>query len=204
MSMFGGANIGGPLGAAFGSKKEAKGYKSAQETMKQLQAQAGVTRDIIDPGNKYRASYADQLNNILTGKQSIQTDPGYQFAYQQGQQGVERAAAARGMGTSGNVMAALQQRGQDVANQQYGAIIDRLTNLAGAGSQNAIAAGNEYGNIMTAGLTGQAEARIGQGFAQSREMAAWGDFAHNSAQLMGSIFGGMGGGGGGMMSMFGG
>lgn len=194
--MFGGANIGGSVGAALGSKSEKKAYKNAQEYMYKLGQEAQKTSQLADPYQQYRPEMASMLNDYVTGKRTIDTDPGYQFQQQEGQRGVERAAAARGMGNSGNVMAALQQRGQDIASQQYGSIIDRLTNLAGASSQNAIAGGQLYGNMMTTSLTGQADAAIGKGMAASRQSAAWGDVAHNTALLVGSLFSSYGMGGG--------
>lgn len=188
--MFGGANLGGSFGAALGIKSETKGYEDARWLMQQMGEEAKKASSMADPFQQYRAGLAGTLNDYVTGKKSIQTDPGYQFAYQEGQRGVERASAARGMNNSGNVMAALQQRGQDVASQQYGSIIDRLTNLSGATAQNAIAGGQIYGNMMQASLTGQAEAEIGLGMSQSKQKAAWGDFAHNVALFAGSMFGG--------------
>ena len=45
--------------------------------------------------------------------------PQYQFLQKQGQQALDRSAAARGMGYSGAQMKAAQQYGQDLASQQY-------------------------------------------------------------------------------------
>ena len=45
--------------------------------------------------------------------------PQYQFLQKQGQQALDRSAAARGMGYSGAQMKAAQQFGQDLASQQY-------------------------------------------------------------------------------------
>jgi len=180
------------IGGYIGSGKEEKGYKDARYLMQQLQASAGTAVNYIDPFNSYRSGIAKTLNDYVTGQKDISTDPGYQFAYNEGQRGVERAAAARGMNNSGNVMAALQQRGQDVASQQYGAIIDRLTNLAGASSQNAIAAGQSYGNIMTSALTGQADAEIGIGNAQGRGIGSLWTGAQNTIDsVLGAFTGGL-------------
>lgn len=160
------------LGGYLGSGKEEKGYEDARDLMRQLGQEAGKASQYADPYQQYRAGNAATLNGYVTGTKSIQTDPGYQFAQQEGQNAVGRAAAARGMNNSGNVMAALQSRGQDLANQQYGSIIDRLTNLSGATAQNAIAGGQIYGNMMTTSLTGQADAEIGIGAAQGRGTGA--------------------------------
>ena len=51
--------------------------------------------------------------------------PQYQFLQKQGQQALDRSAAARGMGYSGAQMKAAQQYGQDLASQQYDKEYDR-------------------------------------------------------------------------------
>ena len=51
--------------------------------------------------------------------------PQYQFLQKQGQQALDRSAAARGMGYSGAQMKAAQQFGQGLASQQYDKEYDR-------------------------------------------------------------------------------
>lgn len=177
------------LGGYKGSKREEKGYERAGELMKQLGQEAGTASRYADPYQQYRPEMASMLSDYVTGKRSIQTDPGYQFQQQEGQRSVERAAAARGMGQSGNVMAALQARGQDIASQQYGSIIDRLTNLAGATAQNAAAGGQLYGNMMTTSLTGQAESQIGIGAAQGRGIGSLYSGVEDTAYRVLGMFG---------------
>ena len=162
-----GNQLSNSLGNYLGGQQQAQGYEDASGILGKLGQQAGTASQLADPFQQYRSSYAKQLNDTMQGTRSIQTDPGYQFQYNEGQRAVERAANARGMGTSGNMMAALQQRGQDVANQQYGTIIDRLTNLAGAGSSNASAGGQIYGNMMGTALTGQASSALGAGMSNA-------------------------------------
>ena len=55
----------------------------------------------------------------LSGGQFNQNNPQYQFLLKQGQQALDRSAAARGMGYSGAQLKAAQQYGQDLASQQY-------------------------------------------------------------------------------------
>lgn len=204
----------GGVGGLLGSHQEAAGYGNAQDFMSTLNKDASTAQGYADPFSQYRAGMASTLNSYLTGARSIQTDPGYQFAQSEGQQQVNRAAAAKGMGYSGNVMAALQQRGQDIASTQYGAIIDRLTNLAGAGSQNAIAGANVYGSMTGEALTGSANAAIGKaaangrgiaslysGFGQAMDAADAG--GNMSGSGTGSSQGGSGQGLGGIVSMIG-
>jgi hypothetical protein len=84
------------------------------------------------PNNPYTAqasAYGQQLSDILSGKSDWKTDPGYAFRMQQGQQETERNAASRGYNQSGNIMAALQDRAQGTASQEYQNITERLKGL---------------------------------------------------------------------------
>ncbi len=98
--------------------------------------------------------------------------PDYQFAFQQGQQAVDRSAAAKGRLYSGAQQKASQQFGQGLATQYLGNYRSGLqgaantgTNalgaLAGARSGYAQSAGQGYenlGNIRAAGALGQGQA----------------------------------------------
>ena len=55
------------------------------------------------------------------------SSPQYQFLQKQGQQALDRSAAARGMGYSGAQMKAAQQFGQGLASQQYDTEYNRLS-----------------------------------------------------------------------------
>lgn len=57
-----------------------------------------------------------------------QNDPGYQFRMQQGQQAIERSAAARGGVLSGGTAKALDQYNQDYASNEYGNVYNRAYN----------------------------------------------------------------------------
>lgn len=183
------ANIGGNLGAMMGSRREAKGYSKAKQKMEELKGVAKETRDYMDPWGQYRANYAGQLNRILQGEESFTADPGYQFRQQESQRAIERSAAAKGHMGSGNMMAALQQRSQDIASQEYGNIINRLIGLGSATQEAGLAAGSTYGNMMQNAITGQAEAEIGGAFAKGRYHAYGGEAVHGIASTIGSIFG---------------
>ena len=52
-------------------------------------------------------------------------DPGYQFRLQQGQQALERSAAARGGLLSGGFARGAQEYGQNMASQEYGNVYQR-------------------------------------------------------------------------------
>lgn len=107
------------------------------------------------------------------GAQDFQTDPGYQFRQQQGQQGLERSAAARGGLLSGAAMKDAMRFNQGLASDEYTNAFNRfqtnrsnklnpLQSLAGVGqsSTNQIsqAAGN-YGVNAGNAMMGAADAR---------------------------------------------
>ena len=126
----------------------------------------------------------------LSGGQFNQNNPQYQFLLKQGQQALDRSAAARGMGYSGAQMKAAQQFGQGLASQQYdneynraakeyfnkydqaanqfGNYYNRLAALAQGGQQAVQATGNQgaqYGQNVggTLGsLSTQLQNNIGQ------------------------------------------
>ena len=90
----------------------------------------------------------------LSGGQFNQNNPQYQFLLKQGQQALDRSAAARGMGYSGAQMKAAQQFGQGLASQQYDKeysrasdefsnYYNRLAALAQGGQQAVQATGNQ-------------------------------------------------------------
>lgn len=164
--------VGTAAAGYFGSQKSAGGAMSGAKTMGKIIPYAHEAQDSIDPWNKYRAGYATQLNDILSGKQDWKQDPGYAFRMQEGTKAVERSGFSKGYGMSGNLGAALQQRGQDIASQEYGNIINRLTNLAGATPQNAIAGGQQFGNMVTTALTGVAQGQAAAGAAQGAGTSA--------------------------------
>ena len=110
-------------------------------------------------------------------------DPGYQFRMQQGQQALERSAAARGGALGGGALKSLTRYGQGVASEEYGNAynrfnndrttrFNRLSSLAGMGQtansqigdmgmQTAANVGNNQlaaGNASAAGYVGQANA----------------------------------------------
>lgn len=75
---------------------------------------------------------------------NFRADPGYQYAFDEGQRAVQGSAAARSGLLSGGAMRALQRTGQGMADQQYGSYLDRFSNLANMG-QNSAALTGQFG-----------------------------------------------------------
>jgi hypothetical protein len=126
-----------------------------------------ATRPVPAPGSVKPYSFVDD-------------DPGAQFRLQQGEQGMNRAMAARGLGNSGNVLQALTGLNSDFASQEFGNSFNRLAGMSQAGQMAANqtsgfgnSAANQIGanqigsgNAQAAGTMGQANAytgAIGQG-----------------------------------------
>jgi hypothetical protein len=125
----------------------------------------------------------------LGGGKFDTNNPAYQFQLKQGQQALDRSAAARGMGYSGAQMKAAQQFGQGLASQEYdkqynransefGDYYNRLAGLsqggqqaagsmANAGSNYASNAGNTFANLSNAqtGILGQQANARASGYA---------------------------------------
>lgn len=107
-------------------------------------------------------------------RSNFQTNPGYQFQFDQGLQAIDRGAASKGMVTSGNTLNAEQQYGTGLANQSYGGYVAGLQPYLGqqSGAASGIAGvrtgeGNALGtNFMQQGNAANATA-TGQGNAQA-------------------------------------
>lgn len=77
------------------------------------------------------AYFDNKLRALFDNPASFTTDPGYQFALDQGLQAVQRSnSAKRG---SGNALLALQRTGQGLAAQQFGSRVDQF--LRGSGQE---------------------------------------------------------------------
>lgn len=133
------------------------GYFPAAQTP----AQQAATSNPMDAGTAQQNAFA-----------SFRTDPGYQFAFDQGQKALQSSAAARGILNSGATAKALTNYGQGLADQQYGNYFARLQSLAGLGQSatgsTAQAGGQsagQSGNALMAG--GNARASAYGGVAQA-------------------------------------
>ena len=103
----------------------------------------------------------------MSGEIDFREDPGYQFRFSEGMRATERGMAAKGYNQSGNVQAALQERGQGLASQEYNNILTRLTDLGSAGTQAGIAGAGAYADIKQTAVTGAASARTAQAGAKA-------------------------------------
>ena len=71
----------------------------------------------------------NMLQGLLTDPSKIQETAAYKFRKGQGEQAINRSAAARSMLGSGNVLAELAKYGQNMASQEYDTQANRLADL---------------------------------------------------------------------------
>ena len=132
---------------------------------------------------------------------ALAASPGYQFRLQQGQQALERSAAARGTLLTGGTAKALDRYGQDYASTEYANRVAQLQNLSGlgaaaAGQQATLGTGyaTQAGNLlnnqatnMTGLITGQGNAQaagtIGQANAWAQGIGGAGSATTNALQM---------------------
>ena len=125
--------------------------KNEREMFNQIRGDLAPYRDT---GGSALTKYADALG--LNGgaardqfRTDFRSDPGYQFAFDEGARAIEGSAAARGGALGGGVLKALTRYGQGQADQQYGSYLDRFMNLANMG-QNSSALTGQLGSASSA------------------------------------------------------
>lgn len=118
-----------------GSYNPGVGYNAAVNPyLSQLNNQLSTAAQQVGSGPaavNMSNEYETRLRQLLENPDSIQDTGAYKFQFNQGQQAIERSAAAKGMSGSGNLLAELSKYGQGMASQAYGAEADRLANLSG-------------------------------------------------------------------------
>jgi hypothetical protein len=139
---------------------------------------------MADPFAPSRQQYINQLNAVMANPSLTMSQPGYQFQFQEGLQGLNRNLAKRGMGTgtpgqpgvpaAGGAGMAQQRYGQQYAQTSYNDYVNQLAGLAGA-KQNPSAG-------ATAGLNAQEQA-------QRQAQKGWGALGE-SAGALSTLFGG--------------
>lgn len=100
-------------------------------------------------------AYRKRLNSLMDNPDSIANTGAYKFAFNQGQEALNRQLAARGMLNSGNRLYELTKFGQGLASQQYGAEMDRLSNLVSSTRSGDIAKYGADANLYGTELHGQ-------------------------------------------------
>ena len=145
------AAVAGAGSSIYSANKAADAQKSAANTaasaderkFQQIRTDLAPYRDT---GASALTKYADSLG--LNGQEArdkftsdFRADPGYNFAFDEGQRAIQGSAAAKSGLLSGGALRALQRTGQGMADQQYGSYLDRFGNLANMGQNSAAQTG---------------------------------------------------------------
>lgn len=124
------------------------------------QNQFNDAADRADPfGTANRQRAQEMLWQLYSDPSSIENTPGYRFARDQGEQGIERQAAKRGYFRSPNMLFDISKFNQNLAQQTYNAEMERIMRMAGvqfdpSNAANIQANGiSRSNNMMAAGLT---------------------------------------------------
>lgn len=168
--------------------KAAKGAANAQTraadaATAEQQRQFDLTRQDQQPWLQAGQNALTQMQALNSGDfSSFKESPDYQFAFNQGLQGLDRSAAARGSLFSGGHSADLMQFGQGLASQNYGNFYNRLAGLSGTGQTTASGLGSLGANMAN---------NIGNNYmnAGNARASAYGSIADSNSQLAGGIGG---------------
>lgn len=179
--MAGGSLLGSFLGLG-GSSKAAKAQTNIAAAQQRLE------------DAQFQQSRSDQMPWLTTGRQALnqlsamtnpgfdyrqlESDPGYQFRRQQGENALSRALASRGMLNSGAAMKEAARYSQGLATDEFTNAFNRLSALAGTGqaaasglanlgSQYMQSSGNNAGQLANA----RASAYAGQAQAQQNALS---------------------------------
>jgi hypothetical protein len=168
--------------------KAAKGSANASQraadaaTAEQAR-QYDQTRQDQQPWMQAGQGALTQMQALNSGDfSSFKQSPDYQFAFDQGLQGLDRSAAARGSLMSGGHSADLLKFGEGLASQNYNTFYNRLQSMANQGQTTASGlgqAGQQYAN------------NVGQiGMNNANNMASsYQQQANANSQLAGSVGG---------------
>jgi hypothetical protein len=140
--------------------------------------------------------FPDENPGGVEGGYNFQTDPGYQFRFEEGQRAIDRSNSASGHSLSGGAVREAVRYGQGMASNEYGNVYNRIANIAGLGQVAtnasggyAMAAGQGMGNAASNGANATAYGQVGSA-------NAWANAGNQIAQLpWGDMFGGSGNGG---------
>lgn len=156
--VLGASAIGGAASIISGNKAAKAQEQAAAQSIAEQQRQYNQTRDDLAPWRSTGGSALAKLSDLygLGGNAPdpsvFQTSPGYQFRVDQGLQGIDRGAAARGLLHSGAAVKAEDNYTQNLASQEFGNYTNTLMGIAGTGQSAAnttAAAGQSSANAIS-------------------------------------------------------
>jgi len=186
--------------------------RAADLQYKQYQEDVARQKPFYDVGVNALPELVAASKYTPFGMQQFQQDPGYGFRLKEGQQALDRSAAARGGLISGGALKAAQRYGQEMGSQEYTNAFNRyqaerqarlgplqaMTGMGQTTAQQIGAAGqNMAGNVGEA-YQGAANARasgyVGGANALTSGLGTYLNYSQGQ-NMMGALRGGGGGGG---------
>lgn len=154
----------GLVGTAMSNRGASRGADAAAQAqlaaIDEQRRQYDQTREDMMPWLTAGRGALGRLEGLLANPDSIQNSAAYQWRFNQGLQGLDRSAAARGNLFSGGHHADVLGYGQGMASQEYTDQWNRLAGLAGVGQTTASSLGTFGANA--ASNVGNALGNIGQ------------------------------------------
>ena len=129
-------------------------YNTQDEMKKKLLAAQNQAKEALSP---YLSAGTSGISALESGfdPSQIESDAGYQFRLQQGQDALEKSLAARGLSSSGAALKAAQEYGQGTAaqayNDAYSQWLAKNSGLANYGQNATGTLTDIYGNIGNIG-----------------------------------------------------
>ena len=112
----------------------------------------------------------EDIDTTLGQDYNFQTDPGYQFRFEEGQRALDRSASASGGLLSGGLARKAMRYGQGFASNEYTNVYNRIAGIAGMGQvanqhagNAAMQAGQGMGNAVSNAYNARASGQIMQG-----------------------------------------
>ena len=173
------SNIIGGNSAASAEEQAAQAQIAYEQQV--FQWAQGAEQPYMQAGTQALGNLTSNLGNYTNNfntQTMQQTDPGYQFQMQQGQQALQRSAASQGLTGSGGTLKALTQYGQNYANTAYNNAFDQfMTNRqANFGNLSSLVQGGQNAIGTVAG--------VGQNYANQAGAAAMGAGNAQAANYM--------------------
>ncbi len=171
----GGNLLGGVMGSNAAGKAADAQRQAGEASNALLKSMYDQNRADNAPLLATRNNALTGLNGLMTNPGSVVNDPGYEFQRAQGQQGIDRRAAAAGNYYSGAQMKAASRYNTDYATTKLDNSYNRLSNMAGlgqVGANNNQASATNYGNQAANNLTGIGNANASGYVGQAN---AWGN-----------------------------
>ncbi len=173
--IIGGAVLGSALlGANAAGNAADTQSQAAQQAAQIAQSQYGQTRADLAPWRQAGTMALSDLSRLggyggqPVDMNALTSNPAYQFNLQQGQQAINKGAAARGNFYAPQTLQDIGKFSQGLASQEFGNIWNRDFQVAGMGENAAAQTGNFgmqganiAGNALTGGANAQAAGTVG-------------------------------------------